>query len=224
MFFFFLSFVGFLAFLAVSRVFPCSSARFPPLLPFFFFLASSVCLFRAVGALSQLRPPPQSRIFIFPGVTLPPGEYRFTRWENTAASATKRRLQVFASWKLGSYWSGTANEFETRLSYKIPPWLTISFNTSQTFARLPQGNFAARILSGQVSYTASPFLSFSNLIQYDNRSRNLGWQSRTRWILRPGNDLFFVVNRGWRQDPDADFRFTAQESRVSAKLQYTFRY
>ena len=161
---------------------------------------------------------------IFPGVTLPPGEYRFTRFENTAASASKRRLEVFAAWRLGNYWSGTANEFETRLTYKIPPWVTISFNTSQTFARLPQGNFAARILSGQVNYSASPFLSFSNLIQYDNRSRNLGWQSRTRWILRPGNDLFFVFSRGWRQDPDADFRFTAQESRVSAKLQYTFRF
>ena len=161
---------------------------------------------------------------IFPGVTLPPGEYRFTRFENTAASASRRRLQVFASWTLGNYWSGTANEFETRLTYRIPPWFTISFNASQTFAQLPQGNFVARILSGQVNYSASPFLSFSNLIQFDNRSRNLGWQSRTRWILRPGNDLFFVFSRGWRQDPDADFRFRAQESKVSAKLQYTFRF
>ena len=110
---------------------------------------------------------------IFPGVTLPPGEYRFTRFENTAASASRRRLQVFASWTLGNYWSGTANEFETRLTYRIPPWFTISFNASQTFAQLPQGNFVARILSGQVNYSASPFLSFSNLIQFDNRSRNL---------------------------------------------------
>ncbi len=161
---------------------------------------------------------------IFPGVTLPPGEYRFTRFENTAASAARRRLQVFATWTLGNYWSGTAKEFEARITYKIPPWFTITVNTSQTFARLPEGNFVARILSGQVNYTASPFLSFSNLIQYDNRSRNLGWQSRTRWILRPGNDLFFVFSRGWRQDPDADFRFREQESKLSAKLQYTFRF
>ncbi len=39
-------------------------------------------------------------------------------------------------------------------------------------------------------YSASPRLSFFNLIQYDNRSKNLGWQSRVRWTLQPGNELF----------------------------------
>ncbi len=161
---------------------------------------------------------------IFPGVTLPPGEYRFTRWRNTVATASRRSLQARVEWHLGNYWSGQAHELLTAVTFRIPPWFTISFNTNQTFARLPQGNFAARILTGQVNYTASPFLSFSNLIQYDNRSRNLGWQSRTRWILRPGNDLFFVFSQGWIQDPDADYRFTAQDGKVSAKLQYTFRF
>ena len=161
---------------------------------------------------------------IFPGVTLPPGEYRFTRWANTASTAARRRWQLYAAFTIGDYWSGTAHEVETRLNYKIPPWFTINFNANQTFARLPEGNFAARILSGQINYSASPFLSVSNLIQYDNRSRNLGWQSRTRWILRPGNDFFFVFSRGWIQDPDLDYRFVARDSKLSAKAQYTIRF
>jgi hypothetical protein len=40
------------------------------------------------------------------------------------------------------------------------------------------------------SYSASPRLSFFNVLQYDNRSRDLGWQSRVRWTLQPGNDLY----------------------------------
>jgi hypothetical protein len=161
---------------------------------------------------------------IYPGVVIPPGEYRFTRWRNTLASASKRRLQANVGWVSGRYWSGHAHEVNTTVTYKIPPRFTITFQTNQTFARLPQGNFVARILNWQVNYTASPFLSFSNLIQYDNVSRNLGWQSRARWILRPGNDFFFVFGQGWFQDPQGGFRFTPQESKVSAKLQYTFRY
>jgi hypothetical protein len=161
---------------------------------------------------------------IYPGITIPPGEYRFTRWRNTMATASKRRLQVTLQWLLGTYWSGHADEVNTGITYKIPPRFTISFNTSQTFARLPQGNFAARILTWQVNYTASPFLSFSNLVQYDNVSRNLGWQSRARWILRPGNDVFLVFGQSWIQDPNGGYRFTPQESKVSAKVQYTFRY
>ena len=161
---------------------------------------------------------------IFPGIVLPPGEYRFTRWRNRATTANKRRLAAGFEWKSGNYWSGRAHEVNTALTFKIPPWFTISFNTGQTFARLPEGNFVARILTWRANYTPSPSLSFSNLVQYDNQSRNLGWQSRARWTLRPGNDIFFSFSQGWIQNPDDAYRFGPQESRVSAKFQYTFRY
>jgi hypothetical protein len=75
-----------------------------------------------------------------------------------------------------------------------------------------------------VNYAASSRISFSNLIQYDNQSRNMGWQSRARWIIRPGDDLFFVFSQGWIQDVEGGYRFAAQDSKVSSKLQYTFRF
>ena len=52
------------------------------------------------------------------------------------------------------------------------PRFTASVSTNQTFARLPEGDFIARIYTSNLGYTVSPRLSFSNLIQYDNRSRN----------------------------------------------------
>ena len=172
--------------------------------------------------------PTYERLFrsfaISPGVILPPGEYRFTRWRGNFSSARKRKLQGSISGSFGTYWSGHAETLTTGLTYKVPPYFSISFNANQTFARLPEGNFVARILSSQINYAASPYLSFSNLIQYDNRSRNLGWQSRVRWILQPGNDLFFVFNQGWIQDPKGGYRFRPQDSKMSAKLQYTFRF
>ena len=161
---------------------------------------------------------------IFPGVILPVGEYRFTRWRGHLMSASKRKLQGRINVSIGNFWGGHAETVQTSLSYKIPPRFTISFDTNQTFARLPQGNFVARIFTSRVNYAASPFLTFSNLIQYDNRSRNLGWQSRVRWILQPGNDLFLVFNQGWIQDTAGGYRFSAKDSKVSTKFQYTFRF
>jgi hypothetical protein len=158
------------------------------------------------------------------GVILPPGEYRYLRSRINVMTATKRRLQGSANWSFGTYWSGHADTLQTGLSFKIPPRFTLSFNTNQTFARLPEGDFTARIFSSQVNYSASPFLSFSNLIQYDNASRNLGWQSRVRWTLQPGNDLFLVFHQGWLQDPEEESRFSVQDSKVSAKFQYTTRF
>jgi hypothetical protein len=47
-------------------------------------------------------------------------------------------------------------------------------------------------------------------------------QSRFRWILKPGNDLFIVLNRGWYHDLEG--RYHRLFDRGSAKLQYTFRF
>ena len=158
------------------------------------------------------------------GVVLPAGEYRFTPWRIFLTSAQKRRIHGRVGFNFGNFWSGTAKMIETALTYKVPPWFSISLNTNQTFARLPQGNFVARIYSSQVNYAVSPFLSFSNLIQFDNRSGNLGLQSRVHWTLEPGNDVFFVFGQGWVQDLERGYDFRRQDSRLATKIQYTFRF
>lgn len=57
----------------------------------------------------------------------------------------------------------------------------------------------------------------------DTVSRVMGWQSRFRWILRPGNDLYVVYTHNWREDPLVD-RFTSLDRRASSKLLYTHRF
>ncbi len=171
--------------------------------------------------------PTYERLFepfeISPGVVLPVGEYRFTPIGFNFVSAQKRPLQGNFGMSFGNFWSGTAKTVTAGLRYQLPPKFTISLNTNQTFARLPQGNFVARILTSQVNYNVSPFLSFANLIQYDNRSSNLGLQSRVRWTLDPGNDLFFIFGQGWVQDITEGYDFRQQETRLATKIQYTFR-
>jgi len=173
--------------------------------------------------------PSYERLFepfeISPGVRLLPGEYRFTRFRsNLLSTATKRRLSGSINLTYGNYWSGRAEQVTTNLTYKLPPRFTVGVSTNQTFARLPEGHFIARIFTSNVSYAASPTLSLSNLVQYDNRSRNLGWQSRVRWTLQPGNDLFFAFNQGWIQEDGDNLRFRTEDSKASAKFQYSFRF
>ena len=172
--------------------------------------------------------PTYERLFepfeISPGIILPPGEYRFTPMRIFFTSAQKRRLQGSIGLTFGNFWSGTARTVQTGLSYKIPPFFLISFNSNQTFASLPQGNFIARIYSSEVNYAVSPFLSISNLVQFDNRSENLGLQSRVRWTVQPGNDLFFIFGQDWVQDFERGYDFRRHDSRLATKLQYTFRF
>ncbi len=175
--------------------------------------------------------PTYERLFetfeISPGVFLLPGEYKFTRFRsNLLSTAAKRPVTASINLQWGNYWSGKAEQLTMSMTYKLPPWFTMSLSTNQTFARLPEGHFIARIMTANFNYAASPRVSFSNLVQYDNRSRNLGWQSRIRWTLQPGNDFFFAFNQGWVQEfeENRNLRFRAQDSKVSAKFQYWYRF
>ncbi len=87
--------------------------------------------------------------------------------------------------------------------------------------RCAQGDFVTQLFSGRFNYNFSPNVTWSNLVQYDIESRILGFQTRFRWTLRPGNDLFVVVSRGWYRRFDGDYLPSFDKG--SAKLQYTIR-
>lgn len=157
-------------------------------------------------------------------VKLPTGDYRFTRYRAEVETAPKRPWQAFVTWWFGSYWSGRADELSAQVLFKFAPHFQAGVTAEQTFARLPQGKFVARVWALRADYAFSPFLNVANFIQYDNESRNLGWQSRLRWILQPGNELFLVFNQGWAQDPRGGFNFRTAGTRVAGKVQYTFRF
>jgi hypothetical protein len=73
-----------------------------------------------------------------------------------------------------------------------------------------------------VNYSFSPLTTLSSFVQYDTESKNIGLQSRLRWIIKPGNEVFFVVNHGWQRDIFNRFESIVMD--VRAKINYTFRF
>jgi hypothetical protein len=61
-------------------------------------------------------------------------------------------------------------------------------------------------------------MSISNNVQYDSVSRLLGWQLRYRWIVKPGNDLYFVWFHNWQ---DFGPRLTTLSKSAAIKAVYT---
>ncbi len=51
----------------------------------------------------------------------------------------------------------------------------------------------------------------------------LGWQSRFRWILTPGNDLYLVYTHNWLDEPALN-RFATLDKRFASKILYTYRF
>jgi hypothetical protein len=159
---------------------------------------------------------------IYPGVVLPVGSYQWHRYRTEANTATKRRWVVdFAYW-WGGFYNGTRNQATLGLTLKPNSHLSVALAVDRNDITLLEGRFYTQVLTARADYNFTPNVSWQNLQQYDNESRLLGFQSRFRWILRPGNDLFFVVNRGWVKNFDSSFE--PLFDRTSSKLQYTFRF
>lgn len=82
-------------------------------------------------------------------------------------------------------------------------------------------NFTARIATGRFELQLSPDVSWNTLIQYENASNHLGFQSRVRWTITPGSDLFVILNQGFFAE-DGVLKIGRTEPLV--KLAWTFRF
>ncbi len=158
---------------------------------------------------------------IQPGVVIPPGSYRWTVWQVEANSASKRPWVVGVEFSKGGFYTGTMTQTAASLMLKPSPHLAVGVDVERSDVSLPEGAFVAQVFSTRIDFSATTNITWSNQVQYDTDSRTLGFQSRFRWILRPGNDLFFVVGRGWFNEPGGGYEPSFHTA--SAKLQYTFR-
>ena len=52
--------------------------------------------------------------------------------------------------------------------------------------RLPEGRFSSNLYRVVGETQLTPFVALVNNVQFDTISPVMGWQSRFRWILRPG--------------------------------------
>jgi hypothetical protein len=173
----------------------------------------------------QVAPEFERLPFSFPisrDVTVPAGSYQFTRYGVSVETATKRPWVVIAEANFGNFYNGTRRDLELALTLKPSHHLLLELAAQRADVDLVQGKFFTQLFSLQADYNFSPNISWANLVQYDNESRILGFQTRFRWILRPGNDLFLVLNRGWFRT--FDHNYISSFDRGTIKLQYTFRF
>ncbi len=159
------------------------------------------------------------------GVVIPAGSYRFTRYRAEVNTAEKRPWVLDLTFRYGGFYDGDLSQLEASVTLKPSTHVNVQLQTELNDVSLPAGSFQTRIFAVGLDYNFSANVTWANLVQYDSESRLLGAQSRFRWIVRPGNDLFVVVNRGWEhREFDGDSELIPSFEKGSVKLQYTFRF
>ena len=157
-------------------------------------------------------------------VLIPTGNYWMNRGNASLSTPTRKSLQTTVVYGFGKFYGGANNNVDATLLWRKDEHLTTSVEVNQYWVRLPQGNFQTRLILYNVAYSFSPLLTISNIVQYDTSSENIGVQSRLRWIVKPGNELYLVINHSWQQNPLELNRWESYSSSVRTKLQYTFRF
>ncbi len=162
---------------------------------------------------------------ISPGVTLPAGtDYTFTRYSVSASTANKRIVSFQPRVEWGPFLSGERTEVAMGMGIRPRPGVTLNLTYEWNDVDLAEGRFSTRLYRLVADTQFSPFMYLVNNVQFDSVSRILGWQSRFRWILTPGNDIFVVYTHNWLDPADPSARFLTLDRRGAAKAVYTKRF
>ena len=159
---------------------------------------------------------------IHEGVTVATGRHQFSSHTVRGSTSPTKPFIFGADYATGSFYSGTRKELGLEFTWRRNRHFSTGAEVEQNWIRLKEGNFNAVLIMSRLDYSFTPFIALTNFVQYDTDSRNLGWQSRLRWIMTPGNEFFIVLNQGWQRD-ELD-RFESAQTRFRVKLNYTFRF
>jgi hypothetical protein len=157
------------------------------------------------------------------GVKLPNGNtYNFTRYVVQTATATRRMVSGTVRYENGTFFSGHRRDFTLNMGLRPRAGVLVSVNNEWSRVELPEGNFSTSVLRLNAENQFGPWISVANNVQYDSVTRILGWQSRFRWIVRPGNNIYFVYIHNWIDDLTRG-RYTLDRS-AATKVIYTHRF
>ncbi len=135
-------------------------------------------------------------------VTIPVGGYRFHDTELSYSLGQQRRVSGGLMVQHGSFFSGEKTTVGFGLggggfgNGRLELTRQLSVEPGLSFNRivLPEGRFTTQLVTTRTTYTVTPLMFVSALVQYNSSSNSVGANLRLRWEYRPGSELFVVYN------------------------------
>ena len=132
---------------------------------------------------------------IAPGVTLPVGSYDYASVRTRFNFGQQRKISANISAEYGTFYSGHKTTIGlSRGRMNIRPQLSIEPSMSVNWVDLAEGAFTTSLVGSRVTYTMTPLMFVSALLQYNSSSHAVAANVRLRWEYRPGSELFVVFN------------------------------
>jgi hypothetical protein len=129
------------------------------------------------------------------GVTLPVGDYDFDTVRLAYNRANRQRVAGNLSLESGSFYSGHKTALGLAAGrVSVSPRFSVEPTYSVNWVDLQEGQFTSQLLGSRVTFTATPFMFTSALVQYNSDTHSVSTNVRFRWEYLPGSEFFVVYN------------------------------
>jgi hypothetical protein len=173
-----------------------------------------------------------------PLICIPGKRFDWRRAQIGFGMAQSRPVALFIDYSYGGFFGGHLHSIEGNLELRLSKHFfgQIEYienrasgiadeNCTVLGCSVDEADFTQRLVRLRAQLIFTPDLSWDTFVQYDNLSNSVGWNSRVRWIIQPGNEFVVVWNQSQGTDLDVagpDFRF--QSAGLTTKLGWTFRF
>jgi hypothetical protein len=134
------------------------------------------------------------------GVIIPPGDYWWNYWEFRLGAAPKRLLSASTEFTVGEFYDG--HQLGNSISANLLPskYWGLRGTYSIHNVKLSGGAFDTQLATLRLGINFAPDMTWATFVQYDNVSNTYGYNSRFRWELKPGTDVFLVINQNFTDE------------------------
>ncbi len=159
-----------------------------------------------------------------------PGEYTNWEYEVSARTASRRPVSLRGNLGYGGFWDGTRWQADITANLRPNPGINLELAYERNEVSLSGSDFTADLYRLESSWDPTPWVGFTNQLQYDTVSKVVGLFMRFRWIINPGNDVFLVYTHNWQDfdggllDDPHSTRFQTLSRGGAIKVKYTHRF
>ncbi|MGE3957154.1 MAG: DUF5916 domain-containing protein [Vicinamibacterales bacterium] len=127
------------------------------------------------------------------GIRIPVGGYDYHTTHLEYQAGQQRRYSGTVLFETGTFYSGTKRSFGVSgARVQVTPQMSLEPSMQVDWVDLKEGRFTAKVVRTRATYTLTPRIYVSGIVQYNSTTASIGSNLRLRWEYRPGSEVFVV--------------------------------
>ena len=130
---------------------------------------------------------------ITPDIRIPIGAYDFSTVQLSYTGGQQRKYSGAIVYEAGPFYTGSRQSLALNTArLEVTPRLSVEPSFSINAVDLAQGSFTATVLRARTTFTVTPRMYVSGILQYNSTNTSVGSNVRFRWEYQPGSEFFAV--------------------------------